>query len=117
MIILSLNVRGVGGAHKQQVLVTLFSVYSPNIVLLQEIMCLGSKSIDILSTLLKTWNLCSIDIEGLSRGLVTGWNSNVTAISTHFIPVGIILEGEAKDWGKIFNIVNLYAPYGDRGVF
>ena len=68
MIILSLNVRGVGGAQKLQALGRLFFVYHLDVVPIQETISLGSKAIGILSSLLKNWNFCSIDAEDLSGG-------------------------------------------------
>lgn len=55
MIILSFNVRGVGGALKQQALKRLFTVYKPYVFLLRETLCSESKAIEILSSIAETY--------------------------------------------------------------
>ena len=115
MIILSLNMRGIGGTLKQQALKRMFFVYKPDVVMIQESMRSRSKSIEIFSSISKGWKSCSIDAEGLSKGLVTGWNANFDALSTHTLDEGyIILEDKIEELGKVFKLVNLYGPYGDR---
>lgn len=48
----SLNARGVGGAYKILVLKRLFNVYKLDLIMIQKIMCLGHKVVDILSLFL-----------------------------------------------------------------
>lgn len=108
MIILSLNMRGIGGTLKQQALKRMFFVYKPDVVMIQESMRSRSKAIEIFSSISKGWKSCSIDAEGLSKGLVTGWNANFDALST------LILEDKVEELRKVFKLVNLYGPYGGR---
>jgi hypothetical protein len=77
-------------------------------------MCSRSKAIEILSSILKGWKLCSIDVEGLSKGLVIGWNENFDALSTHTLDEGNILEVKAKYFRKAFKLANLCGPYEDK---
>jgi hypothetical protein len=84
VIVLSLNVRGVGGAHKMIALKRLFSKYKPNIILMQKTMCEGKKAIEILSNVLKDWSFYYVDVEGWSCGLVTSWNNGIEALSSSF---------------------------------
>jgi hypothetical protein len=73
----SLNLRGVGGAHKQLSLKILVDVYNIDVVFLQETMCSNEKVIDFLSKVLKDWTFCTLDVVGMSRGFVTGWNTKL----------------------------------------
>lgn len=116
MITLSLDIRGLRGAPKQLALKKMFDEYKPNIVLFQEAMCLGSKTIEILSSILKNWKFYSIDANSLSMDLVIGWNSNFNAIS-HFLYPSIVLEGRDNELDKVFKVVNPYGPYGDKKPF
>lgn len=46
---------------------------------------------------------------------MTGWNANFDALSTHTLDEGyIILEDKVEELRKVFKLVNLYGPYGDR---
>lgn len=53
MIILSLNMRGIGGTLKQQALKRMFFVYKPDVVMIQESMRSRSKAIEIFSSISK----------------------------------------------------------------
>jgi hypothetical protein len=70
-------------------------------------MCVGSKAMEFLSSLLKDWNLCSVDVEGLLGGLVSRWNENFEPVSTYAL----------HELGRVFKIINLYGPYGERKIF
>jgi hypothetical protein len=54
----------------------------PDIILLQETMCLSEKARETLESWLKNWSFCAIDIEGMSGGLITGWSPNFKASSS-----------------------------------
>jgi hypothetical protein len=49
----------------------------------------------------------------MSRGMLMAWNSSFAILNTSFLDSSIMLEGEAKDLGKVFKILNLYGPYVD----
>jgi exonuclease III len=85
MHVFSLNVRRVGGAHKQFALKRFFEVYKLDIVFLQETKCFGQKVVNFLSTILKDWNFCSLDVVGMFGGLVSGWNSKFDPISSSML--------------------------------
>jgi hypothetical protein len=69
------------------------------VLLIQETMCVGSKVVEFLSLCPKDWNLCSLDVEGLSGGLVSGWNSNLSVICTNVIFIGLDIELRYKELG------------------
>jgi hypothetical protein len=49
--------------------------------------------------------------------LLIAWNSSFAISNTNFLDSGVMLEGEAKDLGKVFKILNLYGPYVDRRTY
>jgi hypothetical protein len=53
MIIHSINFGGVMGAQKQQALKRMCAIYKPDVLLLQEIVCVGYKVVEFLSSFLK----------------------------------------------------------------
>jgi hypothetical protein len=93
MIVLSLNVCGVGGASKRLALKRLFNVYSPDVIMLQETMCPGTKAIEVMSPFFFKWNFSCLDVNGFSSGLLTTWNHSINVISTSLLPTGILMKG------------------------
>lgn len=70
MLILSLNLRGVGGAPKSLALQRLLTSLSPDFILFQETMTRGVTVCNLLWNILLEWECCSIDSVGLSGGLL-----------------------------------------------
>ena len=62
MIVVSLYVRGIGGALKQLALKIMLPIYKLDVDIFQKTMSLGSKAIEILSSLLKDWRFDPIDV-------------------------------------------------------
>jgi hypothetical protein len=84
MKIISLDVRGVGGAHKKVAFKRCFVNYKP--ILVQETICEGSKADEIISSCLKDYLFFSLDVECRSRGLVIRWNNSMELIVKQFFP-------------------------------
>jgi hypothetical protein len=82
-------VRGVWGAHNKQVLKRSFSIYKPNVIILQEIMCKGPKTVEILSCYVENWALCLLASQGRLRGKLIGWNNLMELVNSLFIIVGV----------------------------
>jgi hypothetical protein len=70
-------------------------------------MCVGSKAMEFISSLLKDWKLCSVNVEGLLGRSVSRRSANFEPISTYAL----------HELGRIFEIINLYGPYGGRKIF
>ena len=58
-----------------------------------------------------------MDAVGLSRSLVSWWNSGLDAIPSNVMNVGIAVEVRSKGLGKVYRIINAYWPYSDRKSF
>ena len=73
MIILSLNVKGVGGNTKSLALKHLFEYARLDVVCIQETMVCGAKAGEVFSKLLVDWEMCTVDSIGKSGGLFSSW--------------------------------------------
>ena len=74
MRILSLNIHGLGGSAKQKSLRLLLTSLSPDLVLLQETMTSPYPALFAFSKICPGWEFCALSSNGLSGGLLTGWN-------------------------------------------
>lgn len=92
MIILSLDVWGVGGNLKKNALKRLITLSRPDVILLQETMCNGEKAVEFVKLWLKDWAFCSFDSKGLSGGLLSAWSPKLKTISSSLFPSGILLD-------------------------
>jgi len=99
------------GAHKQQALKRMCAIYKPDVLLLQEIVCVGSKAAEFLSSFLKEWKNNLVDFEELLGGLVLRWNANLVAMSSNVLNAGIEIEVRSIELGKVYKIINLYNLY------
>jgi hypothetical protein len=117
MIVLSLNVRGVGGAPKFLALKRLIELVKTDVFLVQETMVCSFRAMEVFSKLLFQWKLCAVDSNGLSGDLLLAWNPNKANFDDFFTPAGILLEGFVKDVNRSLKMVNCYGPYSNRQVF
>ena len=74
MLMLSLNIRGLGGRPKLLSLRALFNSLKPDFIFLQETMCSDVSALVAFSKLLPSWEFCAISARGLSGGLLYAWN-------------------------------------------
>lgn len=92
-------------------------VRGPRLSRFQETMCVRSKVVKILSSFLKEWSFCSLEAEGFSGGLISDWNANLVVGSTYVFNANIEIEVRSKEIGKLYRIINLYGPNGERNPF
>jgi hypothetical protein len=64
MIVLSLNCKGLSNPTKKLAIKRLVDLHQPSILLLQESMMEGKKSISLLSPLFPRWGFTSVDASG-----------------------------------------------------
>ena len=74
MIMLSFNIRGIGVASKSRALRRLFENIKLDLILVQEMMCLGVKACEDFLKIFHSWEVCAMDVDGFSRGLLAIWN-------------------------------------------
>jgi hypothetical protein len=117
MIILSFNVRGVGGAHKNIALKRVIQSLNPYIILLQKTMCSGTKDRSTLEARLKNWDFYSLDLDGMSGGLIMGWGLACKVLSSYSFPSTISIKLMIKEFGFYFSVLNVYGPYANTFSF
>ena len=116
MWILSLNVIGFGGLAKQRTLVTLFRSLSPYMVLLQETMCSHYPALLDFPKLLPGWEFRATSAEGLSSGLLTGWNPRSVHSKSFETLVVILVKAHFRNSFVSFSVFNCYGPYRDHDI-
>ena len=117
MIIMSLNVRGLGSAWKIIVLWHFIDINHPSNILLQEEMMIGNKIRPILLRICLGWRVCLVDSLGLSGGLTDFWDPKVMHFFDYKSFGGILLLGFIRGSKDRFNIRNTYATYSSRRYF
>jgi hypothetical protein len=114
MIVLLLNVRGVGGAPKTLALKILFDMVKLDLVMIEETMVVGVKVREVFSNFFPTWNFCAVDSKGLSGGLLSSWNPKNANLNTFLTPAGNLLEGFVKQINLNLKLLNCYGSYAER---
>ena len=117
MLILTLNVRGLGGKTKLSHLRSLFQTIRPDMILLQETMCSSYPAMHAFSKLLPNWEFCATSASGLSGGLLTAWNPRMVRCRAFETPAGILVKAKFRGMAVILDIINCYGPYKDREIF
>jgi exonuclease III len=117
MIVITLNVRGVGGSSNYLALKRLLDLVKPDVFLIQETMVRVEKARDIFVKLLPHWYFCVVFSMGLSGGMLSAWNLRKDDFFSYLIPAGILLEGHVKDLDRNLKVINCYGPYTDKEVF
>lgn len=77
MIILSQNVRGVGGSPKLLTLKRLVGLNHPDIMYFQETMVYGERAYGVFKNVVKYWEFFVMDSSRQSGGLLCAWNPKV----------------------------------------
>jgi hypothetical protein len=114
MKLLSLNLRGVGGAPNLPPSEDYCPVFCPDILFLQETMVEEVKARALVSKLLPSWYCCAIDSVGLSGGLCVAWNPARVVLSPFVTCAGILLEGTLLEGNQTVSFSNCYGPCTDR---
>lgn len=73
-LVLSMNIRGLGAAHKFLALKELFFSNKPYIILLQESMHTTQQAVKNFRKMFLEWHIVATDSCGLSGGLAALWN-------------------------------------------
>ena len=117
MIITTINLRGLGKSLKFSALKRLFSTVHPDLVLVQETMDVANMACQLFLHLFPGWEVCVVDADGLSRGLLCIWNPDVSDLSPFSLRSGILLVGRLTSCSEIVKIINIYGPFRDREEF
>jgi exonuclease III len=117
MILLSLNIRGVGGTLKSASLRRLLRRTRPDIIFLQETMVEEHKARALMLTLRPTWLTCAVSVVGTSGGLLVSWDPNIFDIDPFLCCGGILLSGMCLELNQPVSLLNVYGPCSERKDF
>ena len=117
MHILSLNVRGLGSLAKQKSLQHLLFSLSPDVVLFQETMTSPYPALYAFSKLCPGWEFCALSSNGLSGGILFGWNPKIIKCKAFHTVAGILLKASIRGTSLHLSILNCYGPYLNRDTF
>ena len=117
MLILSLNVRGLGGKTKLCSLHSLFFAIRLDMILLQETMCISYPALHEFSKLFPNWEFCATSAFGLLGGPLTAWDPHKVRCWDFETAAGILVKAIFYSMNDPFDILNCYGPYLDQVFF
>jgi hypothetical protein len=117
MILLTLNIRGVGGPLKLASFRRLVCKSSPNLIFLQETLVSAEKSRTFMNKIKPDWCVCVVSVVGTSGGLLVSWDPNYFDLVPYLSIGGIFLSGTSLLDNKKFSFLNVYGPCQDRKAF
>jgi exonuclease III len=117
MILLSLNIRGVGGPLKLASMRRLLDHSKPTVIFLQETLVDASTARDFMHLLRPNWMTCAASSVGNSGGLLASWDPSLFDFFPMLSPGGILLSGTYFELKADINLLNVYGPCADRKVF
>jgi hypothetical protein len=82
--------------------------------MIQETMCSGVHARDLFCKWLKNWSFNTIDVDGLSGGLISGWSPDFQALSSSSVRNSISISLKHKKSDFVFFVVNIYGSYSDH---
>ena len=117
MILLSLNVRGVGGALKSASMHRLITKVNPDIIFLQETLVAEDKARLFMHKFVPNCYMCVVSLVGNSGGLLATWDPNKVTLDPTLCGGGILLSGVTLETQRVINLLNVYGPCFERFSF
>ena len=117
MILLSINIKGVGGPLKQASLKRIIDQTQPSLIFLQETLVEASIARDFMYLLRPSWLSCAASSVGTSGGLLATWDPTFFNLSPMLSPGGILLSETSLELDRPINLLNVYGPSVDRKDF
>jgi endonuclease/exonuclease/phosphatase family metal-dependent hydrolase len=117
MILLSLNLRGVGGTLKVASMRRLLRKTKPDIIFLQETLVDEKKARLFMLNFFPGWLSCVVSSVGNSGGLLVTWDPNKLVLDPFLCCGGILLSGSSLENNKQICLLNVYGPCNERKYF
>jgi hypothetical protein len=117
MILLSLNIRGVGGPLKLASMRRLLEKTHPSIIFLQETLVDAFAARDFMYHLRLNWMTCATSSIGNLGGLLASWDPTLFYLFPVLSPGGILLMGTCFELRTNLTLLNVYGPCVDRRTF
>ena len=80
-------------------------------------MCSSEEAILSFAKFRSSWNFCAIPTDGLSGGIMSGWNPPTMNFKAYKTCVGIFMECFFRDFNFLISCINCYEPYHNKEVF
>jgi hypothetical protein len=117
MLLLSLNLRGTGGALKLASVRSVLEKSHPNIVFFQETLVHSEKARNSFNFLRPKWLCCAVNSVGNSGGLLAAWDPSYFDLVPYLTCGGILLTGHCLESKRNINLLNVYGPCLERKLF
>jgi hypothetical protein len=117
MLLLSLNVRGIGGTLKVASIRRLLALTLPEVIFFQETLVSAQKARDFFLSFRPSWAVCSVNSVGNSGGLLVAWNPSLYDLAPYLTVGGILLTGRSLLLNKEIAFLNIYGPCSNRKAF
>jgi hypothetical protein len=114
MLVLSLNIRGIGGTLKAAYFRRLLERTNPVIIFLQETLSVDQKSRDFMHRFCPFWFSSAVNSIGNYGGLLVAWDPFVFDLAPFLTIGGILLVGRYLVTNQELAFLNVYGPCVDR---
>jgi hypothetical protein len=57
---------------------------------------------------LKNWSFSTVDADGMSGGLLSGWSPNFKDLSSSYVRSSIFVKLKHKDYDFVYSAINIY---------
>jgi hypothetical protein len=114
MILLSINIRGVGGTLKDASMHRLLDRTNPDIIFLQETLVDEKKARLFMNAFRPTWLVCAVSLVGKSGGLLVTWDPFKFDLVPYLSCGGILLTGTCCENKRQLSLLNVYGPCSDK---
>jgi len=113
MILLSLNIRGVGGSKKLSYVRRLLLLIQPDIIFFQETLVDESRARTFFSKLNPTWYSTAVSSVGKLGGLLVAWDPKNFKLRPYICCGGLLVTGISFELKEQLLFLNVYGPYSD----
>jgi hypothetical protein len=110
MILLSLNIRGVGGPLKLTSMRRLLEKTQSTVLFLQETLMDATNARNFLYSLHLDWMVCAASSVGTLGGLLAAWDPNYFDFTLVLSPGGILISGTCFELKSNLTLLNTYGP-------
>jgi hypothetical protein len=117
MLLLTLNIRGIGGTLKAASVRRLLDQTRPDIIFLQETLVHEQKARDFMHHLRPSWVSSVVNYVGTSGGLLVTWDPNLYELVPFLTIGGILLTCRCIINKREIALLNIYGPCLDRKLF
>jgi exonuclease III len=110
MILLSINIRGVGGPLKSASMCRLLNRTHLDIIFLQETLVDEKRARSFITSLQLDWYTCTVSSVGKSGGLLVSWDPSKFDLTSYISCGGLFLKGTSLELKRHISFLNVYGP-------